>query len=238
MKSGATEAAAKAARSHTGTLAGSDAIYTAAFKQSGVIRVEDEEALCDVVIALTNLPLPRGNRVAILTIGGGFGVVTAEDCEKEGLEIASLRPETLKKMSAILPSRWVPGNPVDLVGVRTGGKENIGDAILKLLLEDENVDAVISLLPPMVFPPGPGVNFSQEQIRAIQMENEKNQAILYEQLKKYDKPLVYIRRMNVYFAHEPDKPPAPKITIPEYTHPRRAARVLQYLASYRRYLES
>ena len=132
IKSGTTEASAKAARSHTGALAGSDAIYTAAFKQAGVIRVEDEEELCDTALALYRLPLPRGNRVGILTIGGGFGVVTAEDCEKEGLEITTLEPQTLKKMSAILPSRWVPGNPVDLVGIRLAGGENVGAACLQL----------------------------------------------------------------------------------------------------------
>jgi acetate---CoA ligase (ADP-forming) len=239
MKSGTTAASAKAAKSHTGTLSGADTIYTAAFKQAGVIRVEDEEELCDVVLALRNLPLPRGNRVAILTMGGGFGVVTAEDCEKEGLEIASLEPQTLDKMSAILPSRWTPGNPVDLVGVRPGGKDNVGDNCLRLLLEDKNVDSVISLLPPMVFPPGPAVDFSQEQIRAIQKENEKNQAVLYRQLQEHQKPLVYIRRMNIYFPPEPNNPDAPpKVTIPEYAHPRRAARVLRYLAGYRKYLES
>jgi len=239
MKSGTTGASAKAARSHTGALAGSDAVYAAVFQQAGVIRVEDEEELCDVVLALCHLPLPRGNRVGILTMGGGFGVVTAEVCEKEGLEIATLEPQTVKKMSAILPSRWSPGNPVDLVGIRPGGSDNTEAACLQYLIEDKNVDGIISLLPPMVMPPGPMVNFSQEQIRAIQRENDKNQEILYEQLKKYDKPLVYIRRMNIYYAQEPNKPDAlPKVTIPEYTHPRRAARVLRYLAGYRRYLEN
>src|SRR4030042_1485970 len=97
MKSGTTGASARAARSHTGALAGSDNVYTAAFKQAGVIRVEDEEELCDVALSLRDLPLPRGNRVAILTMGGGFGVVTAEVCEKEGLEIATLEPQKLKK---------------------------------------------------------------------------------------------------------------------------------------------
>ena len=238
MKSGTTGASAKAARSHTGALAGSDAVYTAAFKQAGVIRVEDEEELCDVALALYNLPLPRGNRVAILTMGGGFGVVTAEVCEKEGLEITSLEPQTLKKLSAILPSRWSPGNPVDLVGVRPVGGDNIGDACLQLLLEDKNVDGIISLLPPMFIPPGPMAEVNREQIRAMQRENEKNQEILYRQLKQYDKPLVYIRRMVIRFTHEPNEPASStKVTIPEYTHPRRAARILRYLAGYRRYLE-
>jgi acyl-CoA synthetase (NDP forming) len=171
-------------------------------------------------------------------MGGGFGVVTAEVCEKEGLEITSLEPQTLKKLSAILPSRWSPGNPVDLVGIRPVGKENVSDACLQLLLEDKNVDGIISLLPPMFIPPGPMAEVNREQIRAMQRENEKNQEILYRQLKQYDKPLVYIRRMVIRFTHEPNEPAlSTKVTIPEYTHPRRAARVLRYLAGYRRYLE-
>jgi acetyltransferase len=239
MKSGTTGASARAARSHTGALAGSDAVYAAAFKQAGVIRVEDEEELCDVALALHNLPLPRGNRVAILTMGGGFGVVTAEVCEKEGLEIAMLEPQTLKKLSAILPPRWSPGNPVDLVGIRPAGGDNTEASCLQLLLEDKNVDGIISLLPPMAFPRGLMPNISREQIRALQKENARNQEILLQQLKQYGKPLVYIRRMVIHLAHELDEPASPpKAMIPEYAHPRRAARVLCYLAGYRRYLEN
>jgi acyl-CoA synthetase (NDP forming) len=238
MKSGTTEAAAKAAKSHTGALAGADAVYTAAFKQAGVIRAEDEEELADIVLALCHLPLPRGNRVGILTMGGGFGVVTAEVCEKEGLEIASLEPETLKKMSAILPSRWTPGNPVDLVGIRLTGSENPGAKCLDLLLKDKNVDGIISLLPPMLMAPHMLTEASREQVRAMQRENEKNQAMLYQQLKEYDKPLVYIQRMSLPIAPELNEGATSRVTIPEYSHPRRAARVLRYLANYRSYLES
>jgi acyl-CoA synthetase (NDP forming) len=235
VKSGTTGAAAKAARSHTGALSGSDTIYTAAFKQAGVIRVEDEEELCDTALALYRLPLPRGNRVGILTIGGGFGVVTAEDCEKEGLSITTLEPSTLKKMGAVLPSRWVPGNPVDMVGIRMGGSENVGAKCLQYLLEDKNVDAVISLLPPMLLPASMMGNLKPEQVKAMQAEVEKSQAKLYEQLKDYDKPLVYIRRWNMPSA--PGTDAQLKTMIPEYSHPRRAARVLRYLAGYRRYLK-
>jgi acetyltransferase len=239
VKSGTTEAAARAAKSHTGTLAGSDTVYTAAFRQAGVIRAEDEEELCDTVLFLCNLPLPRGNRVAILTMGGGFGVVTAEDCEKEGLEITALEPRTLKKISAILPSRWTPGNPVDLVGIRPVGGENPADACLQLLLEDKNVDSVISLMPPMMFPPQLMAQASREQLNTMQRESEKRQEKLYLQLKEYDKPLVYIRRISFPSARDSKEPTAPpKATIPEYNHPRRAARVLRYLAGYRKYLES
>ncbi len=239
VKSGTTGAAAKAAKSHTGTLAGSDMVYAAAFRQAGVIRAEDEEELCDIALALCNLPLPRGNRVAILTMGGGFGVVTAEDCEKEGLEITALEPRTLKKISAILPSRWVPGNPVDLVGIRPVGRENPADACLQLLFEDKNVDSIISLLPPMMYPSQMMAQANKEQLRIMEQEIEKKQEKLYQQLKEYDKPLIYIRRISLPSIRETqEQTTPPKATIPEYNHPRRAARVLRYLAGYRKYLES
>jgi len=239
VKSGTTEASAKAAKSHTGTLAGSDAVYSAAFKQSGVIRAEDEEELCDTAFCLYNLPLPRGNRVAILTIGGGFGVVTADVCEKEGLEITALEPRTLKKMKSVLPPRWTPGNPVDLVGIRPAGKENPGDVCLQLLLEDKNVDAIISLVPPMLFPSQAMALASPTKLKAMQRDNEKRQAKLYRQLKEYGKPLVYIRRITLSLPKELQEiATESKTMIPEYNHPRRAARVLRYLAGYGKYLKS
>ena len=236
MKSGTTGASAQAAKSHTGALAGSDVIYTAAFKQAGVIRVEDEEELCDTAAALIHAPLPRGNRVAILTIGGGFGVVTAEICEKEGLLLSSLEPQTVQKLRSILPPRWTPGNPVDMVGMRLVGGVNVGDLCLQYLLEDNNVDAVISLLPPMFLPPSMTGALNPEQIRAMQEANDKAQEKLYRQVKEYDKPLVYIRRIGMPGAPESNN--LATIKIPEYSHPRRAARVLRYLAEYRRYLEN
>jgi acetate---CoA ligase (ADP-forming) len=106
IKTGSTGESGRAAKSHTGALAGSDAVYSAAFKQAGVIRAEDEEELCDVAVAYLNQPLPAGKRVGILTMGGGFGVVTAETCEKEGLRIGALEAQTVEKYNAILPPRW------------------------------------------------------------------------------------------------------------------------------------
>jgi len=138
-------------------------------------------------------------------------------------------------MGAILPSRWSPGNPVDLVGIRLAGGENIGGKCLQFLLEDNNVDGVISLLPPMFMSPAMMAEASPEQIRAMQKENERNQEILNGQLKQHGKPLVYIRRMSFSVPQGVNEPP-PKVIIPEYPHPRRAARVLRYLAGYRKYL--
>ena len=237
MKSGTTGESAKAARSHTGALAGSDEVYTAAFKQAGVIRAEDEDELCDMVQALLNLPLPRGNRAAILTMGGGFGVVAAEVCEKEGLSIASLESVTLKKLSAILPPRWSPGNPVDLVGIRPMPGDKTVVSCLRLLLADTNVDCVISLLPPMATVHGPIGDIKPEQFRALQEENDRNLRILDKDIKKHDKPMVFINRLSFNPQQERNDISSPKIKLTEYSHPRRAARVMHSLAWYREYLE-
>jgi acyl-CoA synthetase (NDP forming) len=238
MKVGSTGESSRAAKSHTGALAGSDAVYAAAFKQAGIIRVEDEEELCDVAVALLNQPLPRGNRVGILTMGGGFGVVTAEACEKEGLKIASLEPATLAKMDAILPPRWSHGNPVDLVGIKMMGEDATTSSCLSLLMADNNVDAVISLLPPVAaLPPGANGNLELERLQAISSAYRKGMDFLKLQVKLNNKPLLLIRR---FFNRPPggtDVSPEQGRIIPEYRNHRRAARVLAHLAWYSRYLD-
>jgi acyl-CoA synthetase (NDP forming) len=241
IKTGSTDESGKAARSHTGALAGSDAVYTAAFKQAGVIRADDEEELCDVVVALLSQPLPRGNRVGILTMGGGFGVVTAEACEQEGLDISPLEPQTIAKISDILPPRWSHGNPVDLVGIKPSAGDTSVLSCLNLLMADKNIDIVISLLPPMntmsmTF--GQMGNFSPEQLQAMRQEYQKNTDFLNQQVKRYHKPLVLIRRFMPQPPGGERTPATPEERIPQYSHPRRAARALRHLVWYRRYLDS
>ena len=99
MKVGRTDEGASAAHSHTGSLSGSDVIHEAAFRQSGVIRVDEVDDLFDIALALLRQPLPRGRRVGILTGGGGFGVVATDACRRMGLEIPMLTDEAIQTMS-------------------------------------------------------------------------------------------------------------------------------------------
>ncbi|MFO8102241.1 MAG: CoA-binding protein [Dehalococcoidia bacterium] len=140
LKAGRTGAGAKAAHSHTATLAGEDRVYDTAFRQTGVIRVEGIDELIDTAGALLRQPVPRGKRVGILTGGGGPGVIAADACSRLGLEIADISPSTIEKLNAILPPRWPQANPVDMVGETT-----LTYPCLLELIEDENVDAVLSL---------------------------------------------------------------------------------------------
>jgi len=116
VKVGKTGAGVRAARSHTSAVAGSDLVYEAMFKQAGVIRVDEVEELFDVASALLRLSLPKGNKVGILTYGGGFGCVASDACEKAGLDVAPLSPQTIERLNEVLPERWPHANPVDTVG--------------------------------------------------------------------------------------------------------------------------
>ena len=118
LKPGRTTAAAIAIRSHSGALAGSDAIYEAAFRSAGVVRVEGPEELLDVAIGFLTQPLPRGRNVAIVTPGGSYGVLCADACASQGLNVIKLPEETIAALDKIFPPRWSRGNPVDPAGDR------------------------------------------------------------------------------------------------------------------------
>lgn len=143
IKGGRSEAGARAARSHSSALAGSDAVYEAAFKQSGVIRTNTVLDLVYTCSALCRQPLPRGNRVGIIVIGGGIGVLAADECLKLGLQVPPLAPETIRRIDKVLPVFWSHGNPVDIVA--ESGATN--ECILALL-DDNNIDAVMCVSTP------------------------------------------------------------------------------------------
>src|SRR5690606_35663672 len=116
VKGGRHAASASAAASHTGRLASSDAEYTAAFRRAGMLRVASLDQLFDAVETLAEARAPRGPRLAIVTNGGGLGVLAADALLDRGGELAALSPETLARLSAFLPQAWSRGNPVDIVG--------------------------------------------------------------------------------------------------------------------------
>jgi acetyltransferase len=145
VKSGVSAAGARAASSHTGSLAGSDTAYDVAFKQSGVSRAESMAALFDVANVFDDMSLPKGNRVSIVTNAGGPGIITTDACEAMGLEIASLSPDTLEFLKANLPPAASVYNPIDALG--TAAPEDYALCI-EASLRDENVDSVLVLLTP------------------------------------------------------------------------------------------
>ncbi|MBA1147539.1 bifunctional acetate--CoA ligase family protein/GNAT family N-acetyltransferase [Ectothiorhodospiraceae bacterium WFHF3C12] len=142
VKSGRHAAGAKAAASHTGALAGSDIVYEAAFRRAGMLRVTSLEELFDAVGTLALTDVPHGNRLAILTNGGGIGVMATDALIDHDGTLAELSDETIARLDGALPSTWSRGNPVDIIGDAPG--QRYADA-LAALHEDAGVDAVLAL---------------------------------------------------------------------------------------------
>jgi acyl-CoA synthetase (NDP forming) len=239
VKAGGTKESARAVMSHTGALAGADAVYTAAFRQSGVIRVEDDDELCDVVYALLNSPLPRGNRVGILSIGGGPGAMTAEACEKEGLAIGKLEPSTITKLDKYLPSRWPRRNPVDMAGPSAAEFSVIAD-LLWALLEDKNLDFIF-LLAPIVMDRAllaSRMGLGPEAIKAYREKEEKNMMLIREKVAKYQKPVVMMWQWRGFSSDPEITSLFRKAKIVACANARRAARVMRHLVWYRQYLDA
>jgi len=142
FKGGRTEAGARAAKSHSGAMAGVKEVYEAAFRQAGILWASTTEEMLELAAAFSSLPLPRGNRVGILTRGGGWGVITADACNELGLEVPPLDESIVRRLDSLLPAFWSRGNPVDMVA--TMGMDPYMEC-LEALISWEKVDAVISL---------------------------------------------------------------------------------------------
>ena len=148
LKAGSTRAGAKAASSHTAALATSDRAVDALFREAGVLRARTLEELIDAAALLSGQPLPRGRRVGVLTNAGGLGILCADACEADGLELPELAAETRAALAELLPGEASVANPVDMLGSATAA---IYEAAIPPLLADPGLDALIVLfVPPVV----------------------------------------------------------------------------------------
>jgi acetyl coenzyme A synthetase (ADP forming)-like protein len=147
VKSGRTAAGARAASSHTGALAGEDALFDALFHQCGVIRAETVEEWFDFALAFAHQPLPCGPRVAILTNAGGPGIMLADACELLGLQVVPLSADTQAFLKRLLPGEASTANPVDMIASAT---EDTFKSALGRIAADDNVDAVIVVFVPPI----------------------------------------------------------------------------------------
>jgi acetyltransferase len=140
VKSGRMAQGAKAAATHTGALAGSDAVYDAAFQRAGMLRVSDLRELFDCAETLGRLKSPMGKRLAILTNGGGIGVLAVDRLVELGGIPAAMMPEIRSKLDAVLPPTWSGSNPVDIIGDADAARYA---AALEVLLPDPGNDAIL-----------------------------------------------------------------------------------------------
>ncbi len=142
IKTGRHAGGAHAALSHTGALAGSDAAYNAAFRRSGLLRVRTLDELFAGAETLSRVPRLHGERLAILTNGGGAGVLATDELQDRKGTLASIGPETMEVLNRVLPPTWSHGNPIDIIG--DAGTKRYADA-LEALLCDKKSDAILVL---------------------------------------------------------------------------------------------
>ena len=145
VKSGRHQSGSRAALSHSGALVGADDVFDAALARAGVVRVDTIVQLFAAAKALAGHLRSQGNRLAIVTNGGGPGVMAADRVAERGVQLAELAPETMTRLDAALPATWSHGNPVDVIGDADAGRYR---AAMRACLEDPGVDGVFVILTP------------------------------------------------------------------------------------------
>ena len=150
IKSGRNAEGARAAASHTGALAGADNVYDAALRRAGILRVYDLDELFDAVETLARSRPLQGERLAILTNGGGPGVIATDALIEEGGQLAQFSDDTLQRLEDLLPGNWSHGNPVDMIG---DADANTYVQSLDILLEDPGIDAILVMNAPSAIAP-------------------------------------------------------------------------------------
>lgn len=210
IKAGTTEAGVRAVSSHTGSLAGSDVAYSAAFKKAGIIRVETLEELFNFVLAFGSQPIPKGKRVLIVTNGGGPGILATDACEKLGLELPLLEPELIEHLRGHMPPHASLNNPIDVLG---DADENRYKIAVETGIKSSNVDGVIVILTPQAMTPCENVAAALVDVRK---KMEKTLLASFMGLEE-NSPAIKMLKRNV---------------IPNYAFPETAARVFRAMYDY------
>ena len=215
IKSGRFKEGAKAASSHTGALAGEDAIYDSAFKRAGVVRVKHINDLFNCAAILAKQPRPTGPNIAIVTNAGGPGVLATDAVIEKGGKIAKLSSETIDKLNSFLPAHWSKGNPVDILG---DSNEDIYQKTIEVCLEDKNIDGLLTICVPQVVADPRGLS---DRIISL--------------AKKSVKPITvaFPGEESVYHA----KQLLNRNDVPAYSTPEEAVESYMYLYHYARNLE-
>ncbi|MBN2039630.1 MAG: CoA-binding protein [Spirochaetes bacterium] len=233
FKSGKTRGGMAAAASHTGAMAGSIDVYRSVFKQYGIIEAETTDEIIDLVCGFVSFPVPEGNRVGIVTLGGGWGVITADECEIQGLKLPELSREVYGKFDAILPGYWSKQNPVDMVAVAS---IDIHLKCLEAMVAWDEVDAVIGLAGGAVsnflkifLDDGLDrkIGLRQEEVAGF-IDILNKEAVSYkkslgELMRKYNKPILHVEIGNSVSISRNMK----DFNYTFYRSPERAVRVLK-----------
>ncbi len=210
VKSGTTAAGAKAAASHTGSLAGSDRAYDAAFQQCGVLRARTVQELFDYAIAFANQPLPRGKRVVVVTNAGGPGILCTDAIEKMGLELAPISAGLVEKLKTRMSPSSNFHNPVDVLG---DAKANLYEFALSALLEDPQIDGIFNIVTPQT-----STEIPETAMVVAQLEEGTEKPIL----GVFMGGTLMQAGVDILMAHD----------VPNYPFPERAVAAFKAMADY------
>jgi acyl-CoA synthetase (NDP forming) len=244
LKSARTDEGGRAAMSHTGSMAGADTIYEAAFRQSGIIRADTSQEMLDLAKSFGRLPLPCGDRLGILTLGGGWGVIATDATASAELQMAELDDDVMRVCNELLPPFWSHGNPVDLVG---DIHMDTHIQIMEAMVRSPDIDAMVVLgtlgTSPMI---GLTVLVSERVVRSMSDEalkgfiselRNRNRRFLrkaHELMNTYMKPIVFVEMQFVGEEYLRDLEAGESVI---FTAPEKAAGILAKMLHYQRYLK-
>ncbi len=213
LKSGVTQAGSRAVSSHTGSLAGSEQAYEAAFRQSGVLRAHSLQDLFDMARAFGYLSPLQGDHIAIVTNAGGPGILATDALERAGLKLSRFKPECIKALEQFLPDAASAANPIDVLGDARADRYRFA---LEQIIESPSVDGILVILTPQAM-----------------TEIVETAEVIAEISEKVDIPILasFMGEARVEAGIEY----LAKHNVPNFAFPERAAMVLQAMSHYREY---
>ncbi|HUT30447.1 MAG TPA: acetate--CoA ligase family protein [Sedimentisphaerales bacterium] len=214
IKSGGTSAGAKAASSHTGSLAGNEAAYEAGFERAGIIRCGSIRQQFGLAQAFAAQPIPKGPRVAVITNAGGAGIIAADAIEREGLDFAKLDDATIEGLAAKLPAAASLHNPIDVLGDAPADRYELA---LHAAVDDPNVDIVLVLLTPQAMTDATGT--AEAVVNVAKKKGDKPMLACFLGARKVGKGIETLRAGN----------------IPHYDSPQEAVSAIKVMCDYGRW---
>jgi acetyltransferase len=218
VKAGKFSESAKAVASHTGSLSGEDAIYDAAFKRAGIVRVEEIGDLFNAAEVLGTQPLPRGPNLAVITNAGGPGVMATDALIAKGGKLAKLSQKTLDVLNGVLPSFWSRGNPIDVLGDAQADRYKTA---VEACLNDENIDGIVIIFTQQAV--GDPVEITNAIVELVRSKAYQSKTILTS-FMGYNA----VQEANSIFNAN---------NIPTYSTPEQAIKTYMYMYLYERNLE-
>jgi acyl-CoA synthetase (NDP forming) len=248
LKGGRTEAGAQAAASHTGAMASNIKVFKAACRQAGVVQVDNPMDLLDLSAAFSSLPLPKGKKVGIMTLGGGWGVVASDLCVENGLEVPKLSEDVISRINKLLPPFWSHANPIDVVGEMN---TQTYMTILEELLQWPECDAIIhmgiigriimikaTLESAVVVDKKRDYKFVEDYVRHLEDFEQQSIERTVRLMEKYDKPIIGVYLLNDDKSRTITDVDGCKYKGVNFITPERAVKALGKMYQYARWLKA